>query len=765
MGVSITLELLRRRAEHNEGMVSTMEEVALHQSNLETIDATLGQLCPRLKIVYLQSNLISKIQNLHKLKEMEYLNLAINNVSKLQNLQKCEALNKLDLTMNFVPKAGLLTVCSLQANEHLKELFLMGNPCADWQGYRQYVIATIPKLQRLDGVAIKHSERITSCQALPQLEVQLRQELIAEGVDPDSAALIEDDSIFDDNGEVKETGYVDEKGEMRRPWCPATRILEHRENERLNAVAESKKKAGQSGANLGDTGPSQKARRHDFDALPEGERVWQKNEGEWDFSMEEDEAGANIVLEVDVGKYLDTSLIKVDVQPTFIRLLIKGRLLQLHLPCEVRTGASAAQRSNASGRLAITMPKEDPSQPVHNVAAVRPRVAGTTGAAAPGAGGGGGGSAGAVGAAGRGGRKEVREAEVTALEEDDDDFVPDLRMDEEEATAAAAERIAAAAEDGTSLPVRLATDVVRFLYGGTGRREPADGGVVSASLLNAKPAVGGIGVEPRGGGVLRVLFTVASDAVADTVVRWRHELRRCVDSTAVFDVLSDREEAQHQALWPAFLAAKEDKGDPAAQYDECDEDAMLAAQNFKYTPGELIKMAKDVLKGGFAKMPDALASDFQFLGPVVGPLAKEPFLKAINSFDLAIGFPDMKNSFHHFRCDPFVPGCVWLTSRTEGTHTGVLAGSIQPTGKHVVCPPQAISLTFNEEGKVIKFTVGVTLDRTQGNTGGLGGVFGLFYAVGSPLPFPEAQPWKMSKRYRFFQALGRMAEMFKGGGK
>ncbi|KAG1655184.1 hypothetical protein FOA52_004204 [Chlamydomonas sp. UWO 241] len=129
-------------------------------------------------------------------------------------------------------------------------------------------------------------------------------------------------------------------------------------------------------------------------------------------------------------------------------------------------------------------------------------------------------------------------------------------MDEEEATAAAAERIAATAEDGTSLPVNLATDAVRFLYGGTGRREPADGGVVSASLLNAKPAVGGIGVEPRGGGVLRVLFTVASDAVADTVVRWRHELRRCVDSTAVFDVLSDREEAQHQALWPAFLAAK-----------------------------------------------------------------------------------------------------------------------------------------------------------------------------------------------------------------
>ncbi|KAG1675129.1 hypothetical protein FOA52_003352 [Chlamydomonas sp. UWO 241] len=85
---------------------------------------------------------------------------------------------------------------------------------------------------------------------------------------------------------------------------------------------------------------------------------------------------------------------------------------------------------------------------------------------------------------------------------------------------------------------------------------PAGGGVVSASFLNAKPAVGGIGVEPRRGGVLRVLFTVASDAVADTVVRSRRNLRDVDPSAAVFDVLSDREEAQHRALWPAFLAAK-----------------------------------------------------------------------------------------------------------------------------------------------------------------------------------------------------------------
>ncbi|KAG1674715.1 hypothetical protein FOA52_013550 [Chlamydomonas sp. UWO 241] len=105
------------------------------------------------------------------------------------------------------------------------------------------------------------------------------------------------------------------------------------------------------------------------------------------------------------------------------------------------------------------------------------------------------------------------------------------------------------------MPVRLATNIVRFMHDNTGNWDgPAGGGVVSASFINAKPAVGGIGVEPRGGGVLRVLFTVASGAVADTVVRWRWKLRQT--QVAVFDVLSDREEARHRALWPAFLAAK-----------------------------------------------------------------------------------------------------------------------------------------------------------------------------------------------------------------
>ncbi|KAG1662237.1 hypothetical protein FOA52_005481 [Chlamydomonas sp. UWO 241] len=135
-------------------------------------------------------------------------------------------------------------------------------------------------------------------------------------------------------------------------------------------------------------------------------------------------------------------------------------------------------------------------------------------------------------------------------------------LDGERAAAvavAATFAVAIAADAGASLPVFLAECVVQWLHNcaGNGRCErPAGGRVVSASLLNAKPAVGGIGVVPHRGGVLRVLFTVTSDVAADTVVRYRHRLRSGGRMSNIFDVLSEREEAQHQALWPAFLAAK-----------------------------------------------------------------------------------------------------------------------------------------------------------------------------------------------------------------
>jgi hypothetical protein len=40
--------------------------------------------------------------------------------------------------------------------------------------------------------------------------------------------------------------------------------------------------------------------------------------------------------------------------------------------------------------------------------------------------------------------------------------------------------------------------------------------------------------------------------------------------------------------------------------------------------------------------------------------------------------------------------------------------------------------------------VGYVIDRRAGNTGGLGALFGIMYAIGHPLPFPEAKPYRRS---------------------
>ena len=83
----ITRKLLRKRSEHNEGIISTMEEISLHQEELEGINEVLGKTCKKMKILYLQNNLIPKMENLHHLKDLEYLNLALNNIQKIECLQ------------------------------------------------------------------------------------------------------------------------------------------------------------------------------------------------------------------------------------------------------------------------------------------------------------------------------------------------------------------------------------------------------------------------------------------------------------------------------------------------------------------------------------------------------------------------------------------------------------------------------------------------------------------------------------------------------
>lgn len=171
----ITRELLRKRAEHNEGIISTLEEISLHQEELESINEVLGVTCRKIKILYLQNNIIPKMENLLHLKDLQYLNLALNNITKIEGLQNCEFLKKLDLTVNFIDFDTLReSIEHLAQRDRLESLYMMGNPAqTNWdKKFNMYVIAKIPQLATLDGTEITRSMRIQATQQLPALEVR-----------------------------------------------------------------------------------------------------------------------------------------------------------------------------------------------------------------------------------------------------------------------------------------------------------------------------------------------------------------------------------------------------------------------------------------------------------------------------------------------------------------------------------------------------------------------------------------------------------------
>mmetsp|Transcript_45004 Transcript_45004/g.54088 ORF Transcript_45004/g.54088 Transcript_45004/m.54088 type:complete len:301 (+) Transcript_45004:26-928(+) len=178
-----------------------------------------------------------------------------------------------------------------------------------------------------------------------------------------------------------------------------------------------------------------------------------------------------------------------------------------------------------------------------------------------------------------------------------------------------------------------------------------------------------------------------------------------------------------------------------------DEDELLSSSSFPIPADELIQLAKAFtaaqLNGDAASW---FADDFRFVAPVVGPFGKDEFIDSLSSFDLKTAFENLNSNYHHWRVCPFDRNRVYYSIKYTGSNDGPVMGR-PATYKSIESPVQAHSITFNERGEVTKFTIGYVLDKETGNTGGLGGVFGLFYAIGYGLPFPEAQPYKPSLIY------------------
>ncbi|KAG8237982.1 hypothetical protein J437_LFUL018007 [Ladona fulva] len=341
--VLITEELIRKRAEHNDGEISTLEELSLHQEDIEKID-NLQNWCRELKILYLQSNIISCIENLGKLKKLVYLNLALNNIEKLENLEGCESLEKLDLTLNFI--GDLRDVTSLKYNYKLKQLFLVGNPCTDYEGYRQFVSTVLPHLQTLDGISITRSERIIASQSFPYYKDHVIQDYNEYRKRRMQQKLEESLS----NANVLPPD-LDNEQEVKQYWSRSTKHTpETRVQLAKDAQMMRERKKSSEEKNVGKP-------RMLFNS--EG-RPWNINEAKVEFKLIEDFDNNCLILDIAVYRYMDSSYLEVDVQPEYVKVLIKGKIFQIVLNHEILTEQSTAKRSTTTGHLVITMPLLQP---------------------------------------------------------------------------------------------------------------------------------------------------------------------------------------------------------------------------------------------------------------------------------------------------------------------------------------------------------------------------------------------------------------------
>lgn len=379
MSGRITIDLIRKSAEHNGGEVSTLEELSLHQRNITRIEL-LDNECRKLKILYLQNNLIPKIESVSRLKELNYLNLALNNVALVEGLEGCEMLEKLDLTVNFI--GDLRSIKSLQGNRNLWQLYMTGNPCSLFDGYREYVVAMLPQLRNLDGHEITRSERILAVQGIEETArlvekqsadyaaeqkekaersaarkaKQEARKAMNEGgwytdpqarpKSPPKVVEIDSDASESDLSDTEAQEFWAEESE----YSPESRVesalmTERQERQKEKVKGEKKKKA----RNM------KKVNYFRKDGKP-----YNMNEGGWDFWLDgQSEMDEPYVLDLAVYKHLDTSAVDLDVNPHYVRVIIKEKVFQLHLPEEVCPDHkdSNAARSKITGRLQVTMVK------------------------------------------------------------------------------------------------------------------------------------------------------------------------------------------------------------------------------------------------------------------------------------------------------------------------------------------------------------------------------------------------------------------------
>jgi protein TilB len=231
----------------------------------------------------------------------------VNNVSKIEGIRHCESLAKLDLTLNFIDVEDLEeSVDNLAECEEMSDLYLTGNPCTQWEGYKQYIIARVSQLKRLDGEEITKSQRLEARQRLKELQAMLKV-------------------AVEESLEKKRTMDPEE---YKQSYTKESRVEAYEQLQRQKEESEAKSKENSMFSDFREFDESFKKKPIPSVYTPQGD-IRQCNEGRYEFQFSESDDGTCILFELKLPRFMDTSLVNVDLHPLYVRLDIKGKITQL----------------------------------------------------------------------------------------------------------------------------------------------------------------------------------------------------------------------------------------------------------------------------------------------------------------------------------------------------------------------------------------------------------------------------------------------------
>ncbi|KAF8988901.1 L domain-like protein [Hymenopellis radicata] len=156
---------------------AALEELWLGKNKLTSLLALGAIELPRLRILSLQSNRITKIEGIPP--SVEELYLSHNGVEKIEGLEQCTKLNTLDVGNNFITKVEGVAhlgetleefwvsgnkfsslgevLVTMEVLKKLKTVYLEANPCQAEEGanYRRKIMLSLPWVEQIDATYVR----------------------------------------------------------------------------------------------------------------------------------------------------------------------------------------------------------------------------------------------------------------------------------------------------------------------------------------------------------------------------------------------------------------------------------------------------------------------------------------------------------------------------------------------------------------------------------------------------------------------------------